>query len=391
MSAPRLGKMRRVVVKIGSALLVDGERAALRTEWLDSVCADIASLRARGAQVIVVSSGAISLARHRLGLGLAGKKLRLDEKQALATVGQIGLAQGWSEALERHGIVAGQLLLTQEDTENRERHLNARATLETLLDLGCVPVINENDAVATGEIRFGDNDRLAARVAQMTGADGLVLLSDIDGLYTADPRNDPAARHLPVVERVTDTIMAMGGEPPPGHSSGGMRTKLLAARIANRAGTAMVISAGQAPHPLERLANGARCTWFLPRTDAGSARKRWIGGGLHPKGALTVDDGARAALLGGASLLPAGVTAVEGDFRRGDLVLIRDASGAGLGRGLCAYGSAEAERLIGRRSEEMERLIGYRGRDALVHRDDLVLDHPAPDSSVPDSSVLDHS
>ncbi|WP_408873159.1 glutamate 5-kinase [Gluconobacter roseus] len=373
-SAPRLAQARRIVIKIGSALLVDSANASLRLEWLQSVCADIAELRARGAEVIVVSSGAISLARHRLGL--TSRRLRLDEKQAMASVGQIGLAQGWSAALAGHDLVAAQLLLTPDDTENRERHLNARATLQTLLDLGCVPVINENDAIATGEIRFGDNDRLGARVAQMTGADCLVLLSDIDGLYTADPRQDPSARHIPVVEQMTDEIMAMGGEPPPGYSSGGMRTKLLAARIATRAGANMVIAAGQDHHPLCRLQNGGLCTWFLAQTDAGSARKRWIGGSLQPKGSLTIDAGANRALQEGASLLPAGVTGLEGTFGRGDLVTIRDADGAIVGRGLIAYDSEESQKLIGHRSEEMEQLLGYRGRDALIHRDDLALDHP---------------
>ncbi|KXV11215.1 glutamate 5-kinase [Gluconobacter oxydans] len=373
-SAPRLAQARRIVIKIGSALLVDSANASLRLEWLQSVCADIADLRSRGAEVIVVSSGAISLARHRLGL--TSRRLRLDEKQAMASVGQIGLAQGWSAALAGHDLVAAQLLLTPDDTENRERHLNARATLQTLLDLGCVPVINENDAIATGEIRFGDNDRLGARVAQMTGADCLVLLSDIDGLYTADPRQDPSARHIPVVEQMTDEIMAMGGEPPPGYSSGGMRTKLLAARIATRAGANMVIAVGQEHHPLRRLQNGGLCTWFMAQTDAGSARKRWIGGSLQPKGTLTIDAGARRALEESASLLPAGVTGLEGSFGRGDLVLIRDADGSIIGRGLIAYDSEESQKLIGHRSGEMEQLLGYRGRDALIHRDDLALDLP---------------
>lgn len=373
-SAPHLAQARRIVIKIGSALLVDSANASLRLEWLQSVCADIADLRARGAEVIVVSSGAISLARHRLGL--TSRRLRLDEKQAMASVGQIGLAQGWSAALAAHDLVAAQLLLTPDDTESRERHLNARATLQTLLDLGCVPVINENDAIATGEIRFGDNDRLGARVAQMTGADCLVLLSDIDGLYTADPRQDPSALHIPVVEQMTDEIMAMGGEPPPGYSSGGMRTKLLAARIATRAGANMVIAAGQEHHPLHRLQNSGLCTWFIAQTDAGSARKRWIRGSLQPKGILTIDAGARRALEEGASLLPAGVTGLEGSFMRGDLVLIRDADESIIGHGLVAYDSEESQKLIGHRSGEMEQLLGYRGRDALIHRDDLALDLP---------------
>ncbi|MDI6653673.1 glutamate 5-kinase [Gluconobacter japonicus] len=371
-AAPHLAQSRRIVIKIGSALLVDSAQAALRTDWLRSVCEDIANLRKAGTEVVVVSSGAISLARHQLGL--MNRRLRLDEKQALATVGQIGLAQGWSTALAEYGLVAGQLLLTPDDTESRERHLNARATLQTLLDLGCIPVINENDAIATSEIRFGDNDRLGARVAQMIEADCLVLLSDIDGLYTADPRTNPNARHIPVIEQVTDEIMAMGGEPPPGYSSGGMRTKLMAARIANRAGAAMVIAAGQTQNPLQRLLDGGLCTWFLPQTDTGSARKRWIGSSLHPKGALIVDSGARQALIVGASLLPAGVTAIDGYFERGDLVLIKDESGNIIGRGLSSYSADECGKLIGHRSAEMEQLLGYRGRDVLIHRDDLALD-----------------
>ncbi|MCE2923595.1 MAG: glutamate 5-kinase, partial [Roseomonas sp.] len=281
---PRFKDAKRIVVKIGSALVVDNATAAPRAAWLASVAADIAALRARGAEVVVVSSGAIALARK--ALGLTRRRLRLEEKQAAAAVGQIRLAGAWQEALAAHGLNAAQLLLTLEDSEDRRRYLNARATLATLLSLGCVPVINENDTVATAEIRFGDNDRLAARVAEMIQADALLLLSDIDGLYTADPRKDPDAEHLPVVERLTDEIMAMGGEPPPGYSSGGMRTKLIAARIATGAGTAMAIALGQRDHPLRALEEGARCTWFLPLPEGRSARKRWIAGSLAPLGVL---------------------------------------------------------------------------------------------------------
>jgi glutamate 5-kinase len=268
---------------------------------------------------------------------------------------------------------AAQLLLTLEDSEDRRRYLNARATLSTLLDLGCVPVINENDTVATAEIRFGDNDRLAARVAEMVGADALVLLSDIDGLYTADPRRDPAAQHLPVIERITDDIMAMGGEPPPGYSSGGMRTKLIAARIATGAGTAMAIALGKTSHPLRALSEGARCTWFLPAPEGRTARKRWIAGSLAPTGALQVDDGAAKALARGSSLLPAGVRLVEGAFARGDAVSIRTSSGIEIGRGLSAYDSADAARIAGHRSADIEAILGWRGRDEMIHRDDLAL------------------
>ena len=269
---PDLREARRVVVKVGSALVVEERSAAPREAWLASVAADIAAMRARGAEVVLVSSGAIALARR--ALGLTRRRLRLEEKQAAAAVGQIRLAGAWDAALSAHGLPAAQLLLTLEDSEDRRRYLNARATIGTLLELGCVPVINENDTVATAEIRFGDNDRLAARVAAMIAADALVLLSDIDGLYTADPRRDPEARHLPVVERVTDEIMAMGGEPPPGYSSGGMRTKLIAARIATGAGCAMAIALGKRDHPLRAIEEGARCTWFLPQPEGRSSRKR---------------------------------------------------------------------------------------------------------------------
>ena len=367
----RLDDARRLVVKIGSALVVDAARAAPRAAWLAALAEDIAALRARGGEVIVVSSGAIALARR--SLGLASRRLRLEEKQAAAAVGQIRLASAWSAALADHQLIAAQLLLTLDDTEDRRRYLNARATLATLLHLGCVPVINENDTVATAEIRFGDNDRLAARVAEMVGADQLVLLSDIDGLYTADPRRDPAARHIPVVAAITPEIEAMGGAPPPGYSSGGMRTKLAAARIATGAGCAMAIAPGEAPHPLRALAAGGRCTWFLPAPEGRSARKRWLLGSLQPLGSFTIDAGAARALAAGRSLLPAGVTAVEGRFERGDPVLVRDGQGRVLARGLSAYASEDAARIIGHRSAAIAEILGWRGRDELIHRDDLAL------------------
>ena len=368
---PSLTAARRLVVKIGSALFVDEKAAAPRTAWLAGVAQDIAVLRARGTEVIVVSSGAIALARRTLGL--TRRQLRLEEKQAAAAVGQIRLAQAWSEALSARNLTAAQLLLTLDDTEDRRRYLNARATLSTLLGFGCVPVINENDTVATAEIRFGDNDRLAARVAEMVHADVLVLLSDIDGLYTADPRRDPEARHLAVVEAITPDIEAMGGEPPPGYSSGGMRTKLVAARIATQAGVAMAISQGDVERPLRALENGARCTWFLPAPDGPSAWKRWIAGSLTILGVFTVDQGAVRALRTGRSLLPAGVLAVEGAFQRGDAVLVKGPDGTALARGLSAYAAEDAARIAGHRSAEIEGILGWRGRDEIIHRDDLVV------------------
>jgi glutamate 5-kinase len=366
-----LGSARRLVVKVGSALVVDPDRAAPRMDWLMGVAEDISVLRARGVDVIVVSSGAIALARRTLGLTQA--RLRLEEKQAAASVGQIRLAQAWTEVLSAQHLTAAQLLLTLDDTEDRRRYLNARATLTTLLGMGCIPVINENDSVATAEIRFGDNDRLAARVAEMVQADQLVLLSDIDGLYTADPKRDPAAAHIPEVAAMTPEIEAMGGEPPPGYSSGGMRTKLVAARIATGAGCAMAIALGHIEHPLQAMLDGARCTWFLPAPEGRSARKNWIRGTLQPLGQLTVDSGAARALAQGRSLLPAGVRTLAGAFARGDAVVVQGPDGAAIARGLSAYASADAARIIGHRSEEIEALLGWRGRDELIHRDDLVL------------------
>ena len=369
MTAPGLADARLLVVKIGSALVADG--AEPRAAWLAGVAADVAAARARGTAVILVSSGAIALARR--SLGLLQPRLRLEEKQAAAAVGQIRLAQAWAAALSAHGMTAAQLLLTLDDTENRRRYLNARETLTTLLSLGCVPVINENDSVATAEIRFGDNDRLAARVAEMVQADRLLLLSDIDGLYTADPRTDPAAQHIPLVPVLTPAIEAMGGEPPPGYSSGGMRTKLAAARIATQAGCAMAIALGTRPHPIDAVAAGARCTWFLSAPEGRSARKRWIAGSLAPLGALVVDGGAARALIAGRSLLPAGVRRVEGGFERGDPVEVRDLAGQVLARGLSAYSADDMTRIAGHRSDEIEALLGWRGRDEAIHRDDLVV------------------
>jgi len=369
---PGLAQARRLVVKIGSALLVDDATGSLRRDWLDALADDIAALHARGVQVLVVSSGAIALGRLNLGLP-PRPRMKLEQKQAAAAVGQIRLAHGWQESLARHGLSTAQLLLTLDDSEERRRYLNARATLATLLALRAVPVINENDTVATAEIRFGDNDRLAARVAEMVAADTLVLLSDIDGLYTADPRRDPAATHIPLVPALTPAIEAMAGEALPGHSSGGMVTKLVAAGIAMKAGCRMAIARGDALYPLRALEQGARATWFLPVAAPRSAWKGWIAGSLKPAGTLTVDAGAAKALAGGRSLLPAGVTAVSGSFARGDAVTVEDAAGRVLARGLANYGADDARRIIGRKSSEIAATLGWRGRDELIHRDDLVL------------------
>lgn len=374
--AQHLGSARRLIVKIGSALMVDAATHQVRREWLDSVADDIAALRSQGVEVLVVTSGAVACGREHLGL--VGRPLKLEEKQAAAATGQIRLAHAYQETLARHGITVAQVLLTLDDTEDRRRHLNGRATMETLLKLGAVPVINENDTVATAEIRFGDNDRLAARVAQMISADTLVLLSDIDGLYTADPRNNPEARHIPLVREITPEIVGMAGEPPPGYSSGGMVTKIVAGRIAMAAGCRMAIAMGKRMNPLAALLKpveegGAPATWFVPGAEPRTARKRWIAGSLKPLGTLMVDDGAVAALLKGGSLLPAGVRDVTGLFERGDLVLIQDRDGRIVGRGLSAYAAADARTIAGRRSAEIEEALGYRGRDEIVHRDDLVL------------------
>ncbi|MBI3512870.1 MAG: glutamate 5-kinase [Proteobacteria bacterium] len=382
-----LAKARRVIVKIGSALLVDQASGDIRRAWLDALADDVAALHKRGADVVIVTSGAIAAGRRHLGL--AEQKLKLEEKQAAAATGQIRLAHAYQTALARHGITAAQVLLTLDDTEERRRHLNGRATINTLLSLRAVPIINENDTVATAEIQFGDNDRLAARVAQMISADALILFSDIDGLYTADPRKDAAARHLPLVREITSEILAMAGEAPPGYSSGGRVSKLEAARVAVAAGCAMAIAQGTEAHPVSAILKGARCTWFVPREQPLTARKRWIAGSLNPVGSLVIDDGAAAALAGGKSLLPAGVVAVAGSFERGDAVLITRRDGAVVGRGLTAYGSADARRIIGHKSREIEALLGYRGRGEMVHRDDLVLAAPNQGAAHQDAAEIE--
>jgi glutamate 5-kinase len=366
-----LAAAKRVVVKIGSALLVDDETGGIRRKWLDALADDVAALRKSGQEVVLVSSGAIAVGRRHLGL--TEGVLRLEEKQAAAATGQIRLAHAYQETLARHGITVAQVLLTLDDTEERRRHLNARSTLSTLLQFGAVPVINENDTVATSEIRFGDNDRLAARVAAMISADTLVLLSDIDGLYTADPRKDKSARLIGEVTEVTVEIEAMAGAAPTGYSSGGMITKIAAARIAMSAGCRMVIASGKTMNPLQTILDGGTCSWFLPASGPKTARKSWIGGSLKAKGKLVVDDGALNALRGGRSLLPAGIVGVEGRFERGDAVLVVDAQGNEIARGLAAYDAADAKLIMGHKSKEIAALLGYRGRDEMIHRDDLVV------------------
>jgi glutamate 5-kinase len=370
-AARRLTEAKRVVVKVGSALLVDGDKGRLNRAWLESLTADVAACRKRGQEVILVSSGAIALGRRHLALG-AGK-LKLEESQAAAAVGQIRLAHAYKELLDTHGITVAQILLTLGDTEQRRRYLNARGTLNTLLALGAVPVINENDTVATAEIRYGDNDRLAARVAQMVGADCLVLLSDIDGLYTTNPAEDPDAQFIARVLEITPTIEAMAGGSGSDMGTGGMQTKIAAAKIAIGAGCHFCIALGSAEYPLRRIEEGERCTWFVPTSTPVATRKQWIAGTLKPAGAISVDDGAVRALMGGKSLLPAGVTRAVGRFERGDTVSIIGPDGSEIARGICAYSDADAARIIGRKSAETEKVLGYRGRDEIVHRDDLVL------------------
>ena len=366
-----LSQARRLVVKIGSALIVD-EGGDIRQSWLGTVADDIAALRKNGVETIVVTSGAVAIGRRVLGLERT-RSLRIEEKQAAAAIGQIRLVETYRAGLARHGIIAAQILVTPDDTEARRRHLNARATLTSLLALGAVPIINENDTVATAELRFGDNDRLAARVAQMASADTLVLLSDIDGLYTADPRTDPAAQHLPEVTEMTGEIEAMAGEARPGISTGGMVTKLAAAKIAMAAGCRMAITDGHIAHPLAALLNGSRATWFTPNAEPLTARKRWIAAHLSVSGHVAVDDGAVRALASGKSLLSAGVTEVTGSFDRGDLIGVRAKDGREIARGLSNYAADEARALAGRHSGLSESILGYRGREELIHRDDLVL------------------
>jgi glutamate 5-kinase len=371
-AASALAAARRVVVKIGSSLLIDAATRRPTHDWLAAVASDLATLKAEGREVIVVSSGSIALGRGRLpNLGA-----RLEDKQAAASVGQSLLMAAWSEALAPHGLIAGQVLLTRDDTERRRRWLNARATVEALLGHGVIPIVNENDTVATEEIRYGDNDRLAARTAQLARADLLILLSDVDGLYTADPRRDPSAAHLPLIETLSPDILAMGGgaNTQAGVGTGGMTTKLAAAQIARSAGCATIIASGQTLAPLSAVRDGARATLIAAPDGPMAAYKQWIAGSLSPAGTLTLDAGAVAALKAGKSLLPAGVTGVSGGFEKGDCVRLTDPDGRSVGVGLAAYAADEAARIRGRRSDEIETLLGYRGASVLIHRDDMVLD-----------------
>ena len=371
MKMPALTDFRRIVVKVGSALLVDSQAGRLRETWLESLTADLAALHGEKRDILVVSSGAIALGRAVLKL--PSGPLKLEDSQAAAAVGQIELARTWTEALSHHRITGGQVLVTLGDTEERRRYLNARSTIDKLLEWRAVPVINENDTVATNEIRYGDNDRLAARVATMVSADLLVLLSDVDGLYDAPPDTDASARHIPLVARITPEIEAMAGAAGSELSRGGMQTKIEAARIATSAGTHLVIASGRIEHPLRAISAGARCTWFLTAANPVTARKKWIAGALEPKGTLTIDAGAVAALRRGKSLLPAGVTRVDGSFARGDAVIIRGPDGVEIARGLCAYDAEDAQRIRGRASADIAPILGFSGRAEMIHRDDLAV------------------
>ncbi len=369
--APTLADFRRIVIKVGSSLLVDSAAGRPRTQWLAALVEDIAKLHRDKRDILVVSSGAIALGRAVLKLPRG--PLKLEDSQAAAAVGQIALAKLWAESLGAHGITAGQILVTLGDTEERRRYLNARETIDKLLEWKSVPVINENDTVATNEIRYGDNDRLAARVATMMSADLLVLLSDVDGLYDAPPGARKDARLVPLVERITPEIEAMAGASGSELSRGGMMTKIEAGKIATSAGTHMVIASGHPDHALSAIGQGGPCTWFLTPANPVTARKKWIAGSLEPRGVLYIDGGAVAALRRGKSLLPAGVKRVDGEFSRGDAVIIRDLDGAEIGRGLVAYDATDAGKVMGLSSPDAKSILGFEGRAEIVHRDDLVM------------------
>lgn len=365
-----LANAKRVVIKIGSALLVDADTGLLRQEWLAGLAKDIAMLRSRGTDVLVVSSGSIALGRNVLGLPQGA--LSVEQSQAAAAVGQIQLARAYQEVLAPLNITTAQILLTLEDSEDRRRYLNSRGTFHGLLAHGVVPIVNENDTVATDEIRFGDNDRLAAQVASMAEADLLILLSDVDGLYTANPKLDETAEHIPIIEQITSEMEMMAGGAGSESAKGGMKTKIMAARTATRAGASMVIMLGDTERPVQTLVNGAKHSLFAALGDPQLARKRWIAA-MKSRGKLIVDEGAAGALQDGKSLLPAGVTGILGDFARGDLVTIETSQGRVLASGLVAYDAVEAERIAGRHSRDIEEILGYPGRAALVHRDDMVV------------------
>ena len=361
---------KRIVIKIGSSLLID-ENGCLKDEWLSSLIMDIAALKRNDREILIVSSGAIGLGRRPLGLAFGA--LKLEESQAAASVGQITLAHAYEERLKAHDLIAAQVLVTLGDTEKRGRYLNARNTITTLLKLGSVPIVNENDTVATTEIRYGDNDRLAARVASMTSADLLILLSDVEGLYTKPPGEGSDAKHLPLIEDITPEIEAMAGSIGSDYGSGGMITKVLAAKIATRAGVDMIISSGLERHPIKTLFDGGLATWFKRQGNPVTSRKRWIAGGLESHGELIIDAGAAKALARGNSLLPAGITSLSGDFERGDMVIVLDADKNEIARGLAAYGKSDAEKIIGRHSSDIARVLGCEGRTEMIHRDDMVL------------------
>ena len=370
MSDFAIDDFHRIVVKVGSSLLI-GDDGRVGRQWLDGLAEDIADLHARGHEMLVVSSGAIAIGSSILGINK--RRARLEDLQAAAAAGQVQLAHAYQEALDEFGITTAQVLLTPEDTENRRRFLNARGTLGRLIERRVVPVINENDTVATEEIRYGDNDRLAARVAQLVMADALVLLSDVDGFYTADPAADPRAEYIPLVTAITDDVQQMAGETRSDFGSGGMATKVQAARIATHAGCATIITSGAVQRPLSQLAAGGRCTLFRAPGTPAAARKQWLAGVLEVRGELRLDDGASQALRNGKSLLPVGVVEVLGNFRRGDVVTLVDSHGRELGRGLAEYSFDEASQLAGCQSESIEAVIGYRGRAVMVHRDELVI------------------
>ncbi len=365
-----LGTSKRLVVKIGSALLVDAVSGELRLHWLNGLARDIAELRAQGRDVLLVSSGSIALGRRVLQL--PSGTLSLDQSQAAAAVGQIRLARAYEEVLGPHKITTAQVLMTLDDSRNRRRYLNSRATINTLLGYGVVPIVNENDTVATDEIRFGDNDRMGAQVASMIGADVLVLLSDVDGFYTGNPKEDATVKHIPEIREITPELEAMAGGAGTEGAKGGMKTKIMAAKTATQAGCAMAIMQGDIDRPLKALAAGVRCSWFLAQSDPRTARKKWISG-MKPQGALTIDDGAARALRNGKSLLPAGVVSVSGDFQRGDAVTIEDRNGVELARGLVTYTAQDATAIAGCQSTEIKDILGYPGRAALVHRDDMAV------------------